>query len=153
MNWACSHVYQIHQTPPAAFVGFRSVCSQAMDTSQFDIVPIPSKSNLWVLVSWLHIQFPCELDNILHWSARLWKFCYINLYTLLILCPTPSPQRLSWLNTHVYMYIVHCKSELITTQLRLSLCALFQLMSVIMRIISIDVCLHPHPPAISTHVF
>ena len=30
-NRACSHVYQIHQTPPAAFVGFRTVYSQAMD--------------------------------------------------------------------------------------------------------------------------
>ena len=30
-NRACSHVYQIHQTPPAAFVGFRTVSSQAMD--------------------------------------------------------------------------------------------------------------------------
>ena len=26
-----SHVYQIHQTPPAAFVGFRTVYSQAKD--------------------------------------------------------------------------------------------------------------------------
>ncbi len=31
MNRACSHVYQIHLTPPAAFVGFRTVYSQAMD--------------------------------------------------------------------------------------------------------------------------
>ena len=30
-NRACSHVYQIHQTPPAAFGGFRTVYSQAMD--------------------------------------------------------------------------------------------------------------------------
>ena len=30
-NRACSHVYQIHLTPPAAFVGFRTVYSQAMD--------------------------------------------------------------------------------------------------------------------------
>ena len=30
-NRACSHVYQIHQTPPAAFAGFRTVHSQAMD--------------------------------------------------------------------------------------------------------------------------
>ena len=30
-NRACRHVYQIHQTPPAALVGFRTVSSQAMD--------------------------------------------------------------------------------------------------------------------------
>ena len=30
-NKACSHVYQIHQTPPAAFVELRTVYSQAMD--------------------------------------------------------------------------------------------------------------------------
>ena len=30
VNRAYSHVYQIHQTPPAAFVGFRTVYSQAM---------------------------------------------------------------------------------------------------------------------------
>ena len=31
VNRACSHVYHIHQTPPAALVGFRTVYSQAMD--------------------------------------------------------------------------------------------------------------------------
>ena len=46
-NRACSHVYQIHQTPPAAFVEFRTVCSQAMDALHFLLLPIPSKSNNW----------------------------------------------------------------------------------------------------------
>ena len=31
VNRACTHMYQMHQTPPAAFVGFRTVYSQAMD--------------------------------------------------------------------------------------------------------------------------
>ena len=31
VNIACSHVCQIHQTPPAASVGFKTVYSQAMD--------------------------------------------------------------------------------------------------------------------------
>ena len=34
-NQACSHVYQIHQTPPAAFVGFRTVYSQVTDFFAF----------------------------------------------------------------------------------------------------------------------
>ena len=43
-NTACSHVYQIHQTPPmTAFVGFRTVYIQAMNTClAFATVPIPS---------------------------------------------------------------------------------------------------------------
>ena len=35
-------LYQIHQTPPAAFVGFRTVYSQAMDSLQFATVTNPS---------------------------------------------------------------------------------------------------------------
>ena len=94
-NRACNHVYQIHQTPPAAFVGFRTVYSQAMDAlhlllcqihqtppAAFDGISTPQYRARWIE----HVAM-CAKSIKLHrllWldaglcTAKPWMLCICN---------------------------------------------------------------------------
>ena len=72
VNRACSHVYQIHQTPPAAFVGFRTVCSQAMDALHLLLYYLVHVDGFWMVSA----QNPSGVRvNVLSWEKLYIKFC------------------------------------------------------------------------------